>query len=245
MWFKVDDQFWSHPKIVECSAEALSLWVRAGSYASHHLTNGRITGGVLPMLGATPAVADELVSVGLWCRLDGRTWEFHDWFDYQPAAEAVAERRAKRVAAGRKGAQARWGDKDASATEAPAMASAMANAIADGWQDDAPSPSPSPDSKNSQRQSPPERARAVTDSVQVLEMTQRIAAQRGIASLAMVVDAIHRHTAARVDESGALQVSLWLLEKAKSWPDNPERYVIRCIERTPAEVEKHIFEAVA
>jgi len=242
MWFKVDDQFWSHPKIVECSPAALALWVRAGSYAAQHLTDGRITVGVLPMLGALPALADELVTVGLWDRVDARTWEFHDWFDYQPAAEAVAERRAKRAAAGRKGAQARWGSTRDSTHEA----SAMANAIANGWQSNAPSPSPSPDySKTSQSQSLPDRARASTDAIEVPEMTQRIAAQSGIASLPAVVHAIHRHTSARVDAAGALQVALWLLDKAKRWPDNPERYVVRCIQRTPAEVEKHIFEAVA
>jgi len=242
MWFKIDDQFWSHPKVVDCSPEALALWVRAGSYAAQHLTDGRITAGVLPMLGASPAVADELVEVGLWRRLDSRVWEFHDWFDYQPAAEAVAERRAKRAAAGRKGAQARWGDASAGTGDAGAMASAIAN----GWQDDAPSPSPSPDySKTSQSQSRSNRARAATDAIEVPQMTQRIAAQKGIESLPTVVEAIHRHTSAQVDAAGALQVALWLLDKAKRWPDNPQRYVVTCIERTPAEIEKHIYEAVA
>jgi hypothetical protein len=95
VWFKVDDAFWSHPKVIELSPEAGFLWVRAGSYAAQHLTDGVITLGALRMLGAARESADELVLAGLWSQVDNRTWVFHDWAGYQPTREQVEADRAK------------------------------------------------------------------------------------------------------------------------------------------------------
>lgn len=93
-WFKIDDQFWSHPKVLELSDEAVALWVRAGSYCSGHLTDGIVKRSTLRLLGATNDAATELVLAGLWDHVDG-TWAFHDWEHYQPSKEHVlAEREA-------------------------------------------------------------------------------------------------------------------------------------------------------
>ena len=90
-WFKVDDGFWSHPKVLRMSAEATALWVRAGSYACQHLTDGRIDSGLVSFLGNVQA-ADELVANGLWVEVDGG-YEFHDWDEYQETSESVKRRR--------------------------------------------------------------------------------------------------------------------------------------------------------
>lgn len=231
-WFKVDDGFWSHPKVVELTDSAVALWVRAGSYAALHLTNGRITGGAVRMLGSSPETASELVEAGLWERVDTKAWQFKDWFDYQPTAEEVADRKKKRSDAGRKGAAARWnGKRDGNA---------MANAMANGSQTDAPSPSPSPDSsKTLLSQSSNERARASTDSVEASEWTKRLAGQQGITSLSAVIAAVRKHTAREVGPDAALQISLHLLGKAKN-PQAPQRYVTGSIARSPLEVQKFI-----
>jgi hypothetical protein len=76
-------------------------------------------------------------------------------------------------------------------------------------------------------------------------MTRRLAAQKGITSLRSVVDAIHRHTTARVDAVQAFQVAVWILDKAPAWPDAPQRYVTGSIKRSPTEVERHIYGEVA
>lgn len=95
-WFKVDDAFWSHPKVIDLSAEAVALWVRGGSYSAKHLTDGVVTNGAIRMLGYTRDAAVELVHAGLW-DADGPDWVFHDWLDYQPTRESVeAEREAAR-----------------------------------------------------------------------------------------------------------------------------------------------------
>ena len=90
-WFKVDDGFWSHPKVLTMSADATSLWVRSGAYACQHLTDGFIAEGLLHVLGSDRA-AEELVESGLWLEADGG-FLFHDWDDYQETADAVKRRR--------------------------------------------------------------------------------------------------------------------------------------------------------
>ncbi len=90
-WFKVDDGFWSHPKILALSAEAVALWVRAGAYSCQHLTDGVIHEPVLRLLGSD-AAAVELQEAGLWLRTGGG-YEFHDWDEYQETSETVKKRR--------------------------------------------------------------------------------------------------------------------------------------------------------
>lgn len=92
-WFKVDDGFWSHPKVAELTNDAVALWVRGGSYASQHLTDGRVTVGTLRMLASSREIADELVIAGLWDQVDAKSWQFHDWQTYQPSREQVLEER--------------------------------------------------------------------------------------------------------------------------------------------------------
>lgn len=238
-WFKVDDGFWSHPKVVELTDSAVALWVRAGSYAALHLTNGRISAGAVRMLGSAHETADELVTAELWEQVDAKTWQFKDWFDYQPTAEEVADRRAKRSAAGRKGAEARWHGKS--------DGKPMASAIANGSQTDAPSPSPSPSPdfySPSKSQSSSNRARVSTDAIPVSDMTKRLAAQKGITSLRTVVDAVGREIGITVTADQAFQLCTLLLEKAKTWPDNPQAYVLHCIRSSKAEVEQHLYQRI-
>ena len=92
-WFKVDDGFWSHPKVLDCPPRALALWVRAGSWCGQHLSDGRVPRSALLMFAATPADAAALVERGLWSTTpDG--WAFHDWLDHQPTRESVKKRRS-------------------------------------------------------------------------------------------------------------------------------------------------------
>jgi hypothetical protein len=92
-WFKIDDGFWSHPKVLELSDEAVALWVRAGSYCAGHLTDGEVKRATLRILGAQQDAATELVLAGLW-DLTGDTWSFHDWDQYQPTKDQVLADRA-------------------------------------------------------------------------------------------------------------------------------------------------------
>jgi len=104
-WFKVDDGFHSHSKVLRLAAEgdfeAIALWTVAGSWASDQLTDGWV-----PRYAAAKLDPDferharALERVGLWeCarRDDGPGWLFHGWNEdgRQPTAEKViADRRA-------------------------------------------------------------------------------------------------------------------------------------------------------
>lgn len=91
-WFRVDDGFHSHPKVLATSLAARGLWATAGSWSSHHLTDGVVPDHVLASLGGTPELAAELVAAGLWKRRRNG-WTFHDWTDKNPTKEAVEKER--------------------------------------------------------------------------------------------------------------------------------------------------------
>jgi hypothetical protein len=96
-WFKVDDSFHSHPKVLAASPAALGLWVVAGSWSGSNLSDGFVPDHVLPRLVPdSVTLAKELTTAGLWKRVRGG-YRFHDWSDFNPESGAVlAEREAAR-----------------------------------------------------------------------------------------------------------------------------------------------------
>ena len=95
-WFKVDDGFHGHPKVLDLSVAAVGVWALAGSWCAKYLTDGHVTHKALGRLGGTLDHATELVDAGLWIESDGG-YQFKDWEDYQPLKDDVeAEREAAR-----------------------------------------------------------------------------------------------------------------------------------------------------
>lgn len=106
-WFKVDDSFHSHPKVLATKPAALGLWVVAGSWSSANLTEGFVPDYALPRLVPDSAeLAKELVASGLWTRTRGG-YLFHDFLDYNPTAEEEKAKSKARAEAGRRGGLAR------------------------------------------------------------------------------------------------------------------------------------------
>lgn len=111
VWFKVDDGFWGHPKVMPLSPSAVGLWILAGTWSSSYLTDGAVPVGMVARFGATLDDAGELVAAGLWHEAEDG-FQFHEWAEYQPTKEDVeAEREAARermraVRARRKGVRA-------------------------------------------------------------------------------------------------------------------------------------------
>lgn len=92
-WFKVDDSFHSHPKVLAASPAALGLWVVAGSWSGANLSDGFIPDHVLPrLLPDSVPLAQQLVTAGLWKRARGG-YRFHDWNDFNPERSEVEEER--------------------------------------------------------------------------------------------------------------------------------------------------------
>lgn len=92
-WFKVDDGFWSHPKTLALSSDAIALWLRAGTWSCQQLTDGVIPTHALVMFGPVSSASGELVEVGYWHEHE-TGFEFHDWADYQEESGKVKARRA-------------------------------------------------------------------------------------------------------------------------------------------------------
>ena len=143
-WFKVDDQLAFHQKTVIAGNEAIGLWVRAGAWSAAQLTDGFIPKGVAEAM-ANQEVCHRLLSANLWTEVENG-YQFHDWSEFQPSAKKERERRDEikrsRSEAGKRGAEARWGNKSDSKPVANAMAIAIPNAMANEWQNDGPDPDP-------------------------------------------------------------------------------------------------------
>jgi len=103
-WFRLEDSFHSHPKVIKAGNEAIGLYVRCGTYAAQHLTDGFIPEHVVLLYGSR-ALADVLVRAGLWRRTRGG-WRMPDYLDYNPSREAVEKERRARAER-----QARWREK--------------------------------------------------------------------------------------------------------------------------------------
>ena len=99
-WFRVDDTFSHHAKVMAAGNAAIGLWVRAGAWSMQQLTDGYIPLHVAAMLG-TRSEARRLVQAGLWAEKDDG-YVFHEWEQRQPSRaqlhadrEAAAERQRK------------------------------------------------------------------------------------------------------------------------------------------------------
>lgn len=103
-WFVVDDSAHSHPKLVKAGNAAVGLWMRCGSYAAQHLTDGIVPAAIASMYGTGPQVT-KLVKLGLW-HPAGHTcpecvqpaegdYVMHDYHVYNPTRRQVQDRRAK------------------------------------------------------------------------------------------------------------------------------------------------------
>lgn len=102
-WARIDDGFVDHPKILQiwnrCPG-AIGLHVRAIAYCSKHLTDGYIPAVAVASLSPVQSERDEqieaLIDGGAWYRDEGsETFVIHDFLDYQPTREEVADRRQK------------------------------------------------------------------------------------------------------------------------------------------------------
>lgn len=86
-WFKVDDNLAFHQKALRAGNPAMGMWVRAGSWCAHQLTDGFIPDEMVGTLGGV-ALARKLVAAGLWIPADGG-FMFHQWGERQPTREQV------------------------------------------------------------------------------------------------------------------------------------------------------------
>ncbi|QKN87684.1 hypothetical protein SEA_CUMBERBATCH_42 [Streptomyces phage Cumberbatch] len=135
-WFKVDDTAHMHPKLIKAGNAALGLWLRAGSYAAQHLTEGVIPGVVVQLYGTAPQ-ARKLIAAGLWHE-HGHTcphpkckqpapgdYYVHDFLIYNPSRKLVEDGRAKAAERQARG-RARQAEQRETRNESPSKSNSFA-----------------------------------------------------------------------------------------------------------------------
>lgn len=110
-WFRIDDSFGTHPKVLGIPRKdrptAVGLWTLAGAFCARNLTDGFLGEHMVDELGVPARYAGILVKAELWhvpgqdcevCEEWGTLpfasgYQFHDWHTYQPSREYVEEQR--------------------------------------------------------------------------------------------------------------------------------------------------------
>ena len=107
-WTKLDDSFHGHRKIRRAGLAATGLHARALSLAGEQM-DAHIDREWVEESGGRnwQKLVAKLVEVDLW-EVNGNGWIVHDYHDYNPTREEWEAERAKRSAAGKRAASARW-----------------------------------------------------------------------------------------------------------------------------------------
>lgn len=120
-WHLTDDAFYDHPKVRAIPRRrrlaAVGLWALAAGYTSRHLTDGHLNESLIEDLTGTPAVAADLVAVGLWhtaghdcqaCPPLEAGYLFHDWREWNASRADVETKRESAAVEGLRGNHKRW-----------------------------------------------------------------------------------------------------------------------------------------
>lgn len=88
----------TNPKVLDLVARkqqaAAFAYVCSLTYAGRHGTDGFIPDMALPFIHATKAMANQLVSAGLWTPAPGG-WMINDWDEFQVSDDAARKRRER------------------------------------------------------------------------------------------------------------------------------------------------------
>lgn len=102
-WTKLDDGFWSNPKVEDVGNEAAGAYVRMLSYCGQHLSDGRVKETAAKYI-TTARVLKKLTEFGFIER-NGAGWVIPDYLDFNPSKEKVEAKRKARAEAGKRGGE--------------------------------------------------------------------------------------------------------------------------------------------
>jgi hypothetical protein len=138
--------YYRHPKMLRAGEAAEVLWARALDYCAEYGTDGHIPSDAPPALCPlrTRQRIAALVREGLWHPVEDG-WQIHNYLKWNRSAAELSSREAakheKKVAAGRKGAEVRWGGRvmrPPSQRHSSGDSKPIAGGIANAWQSDGP-----------------------------------------------------------------------------------------------------------
>ncbi len=219
-WFKVDDKFHGSKEVKliprEHRAAAIGLWTLAGSWCSDHLNDGWVPDYMLDEFAATVEHAEALVTAKLWTRRRGG-YQFRNWAKWQQTRADVLEKRAavtERVRKHRERKAGTPGDDNDGVTRY------------EGDETHPPSrpvpsrPEPLIDQSSGEVDSgAPGTGRTGDNPVESVDNLDKIA------------ERITKLTGERVGRLEAKVAAEHYLDRAKSWPANPTRFVLVCLTR--------------
>jgi hypothetical protein len=239
-WFRVDDSFHCHPKVMAAGNEAIGLYVRCGSYAAQHLTDGFIPENIADLYGAQSVrvctctrrmaggtqdaddgrcarcgggetLAETLVKTRLWRRVRGG-WKMPDFLDYNRSKDEVLDERKSNAKR-----QARHRNKQKTAGQT-ASGNGVTNTVSHTVSNARPVPS---------RPVPSSRVKSVG------RLTQGDARENDDDHkiTQAVIDAIHANTGRTVEPDWAERVARQIL--AGRSPNNPVAYIAASIRDDP------------
>ena len=97
-WFKVDDSFPQHRKVLRIPRRhrmaCIGLWISGAAWCSRHLSDGWLDKFLIDELGGSDDLAALLIDVGLW-EDKGEHVLFHNWSDFQTTRAQVEEKKEK------------------------------------------------------------------------------------------------------------------------------------------------------
>lgn len=92
-WFRIDDRFHHHPKVLAAGNAATGLWVRCGCWSADYLTDGAIPLEQVREMGR-PREVDALITARLWVPTDDAML-MPDYLEYNPSAGEIKDRRRR------------------------------------------------------------------------------------------------------------------------------------------------------
>lgn len=96
-WFRLEDTFYSHPKVMKAGNASVGLWVRCCTYSASYLLDGRVPMDIAHLYGTRRDV-ERLIDTGLWV-IDNGDYLVPDFTQYNPTREEVESERDKKHAA--------------------------------------------------------------------------------------------------------------------------------------------------
>lgn len=119
-WARLDDGYDGNPKMLRLGLTATGLHARAIAYCAQHETDGKLPAAWVnaQLAELKPAEQRRLLEALLEANAlerNGSGYVIHDFLEYNPSRAELAARRQeeheRKAAAGRKGAEARWGNR--------------------------------------------------------------------------------------------------------------------------------------
>ena len=207
VWFRLDDGWHNHPKVVRAGNAGAGLWARCADYSSDNLLDGFVPAVIAQQYGTAREIK-RVTEAQLWLPAEGG-FRIRDFLEYNPSAEQVRADRAATL-------------------ERVHKFRAKRNAVTRAVRNAAPEPEPEPSSSSLSSAIQPRTRRAVV----LEESMQRIAGRYAAVALAQAKAAGRKVTSdnAYMRPIAARAIADPELERLiRSYPSAPDDVIVAAL----------------